>query len=45
MTTRYAHLSEGQAREAISRLDTILKRLESAEPKTESAGVVVTRLQ
>jgi len=45
MTTRYAHLSESQAREAISRLDSLLKRLESAKPKTGSTEGAVTRLQ
>jgi integrase len=45
MTTRYAHLSESQAREAISRLDTILKRLESAKPTKQAGEGAVSRLQ
>jgi integrase len=45
MTQRYAHLSESQAREAISRLDLLLKRLENAKPKTGVTEGVVTRLQ
>jgi integrase len=45
MTQRYAHLSESQAREAISRLDSILRPLKGPELETGGAAVAVTRVQ
>jgi integrase len=45
MTQRYAHLSESQAREAISRLDSILRPLKGPEVKTEITEAALTRLQ
>lgn len=45
MTQRYAHLSESQAREAISVLDSILRPLNGPEVKIEKTEGAVTRLQ
>jgi hypothetical protein len=45
MAEKCAHLGPSQIRESINGLDAILKRLESAEPKTDHTEGVVTRLQ
>ncbi|MBZ5565899.1 MAG: site-specific integrase [Acidobacteriia bacterium] len=44
MTQRYAHLTESQAREAVCRLDSILRPLEGPGPKTGSGEGKLSRL-
>lgn len=44
MTQRYAHLGASQVREAVCRLDALLRPLKGPEPKKRSTEAEVTRL-